>query len=87
MRMRMAHRFVEWDGWEEGLAESMLGSEEFEEDWVKEGVCEEETGVLSPSLDSSNAPVLTVDDVAAIVAAPANGAKPRPGEGGGGGGG
>ncbi|KAK1217533.1 hypothetical protein PQX77_019822 [Marasmius sp. AFHP31] len=35
MRLRMAHRFVEWDGWEEGLVESMLGSEEFEEDWFK----------------------------------------------------
>ncbi|KAK1223454.1 hypothetical protein PQX77_013674 [Marasmius sp. AFHP31] len=36
MRLKMAHRFVEWDGWEEGIAESMLGSEEFEEDWLKE---------------------------------------------------
>ncbi|ESK87067.1 phosphotransferase family protein [Moniliophthora roreri MCA 2997] len=53
MRMRMAHRCVEWDGWEEGLAESMLGAEEFEDDWFKEGVCEEEAGVLSPPLDSS----------------------------------
>ncbi|KAK1217524.1 hypothetical protein PQX77_019813 [Marasmius sp. AFHP31] len=35
MRLRMARRFVEWDGWEEGMAESMLGSEEFEEDWFK----------------------------------------------------
>ncbi|KAK1219971.1 hypothetical protein PQX77_017286 [Marasmius sp. AFHP31] len=31
----MAHQFVEWDGWEEGMAESMLGLEEFEEDWFK----------------------------------------------------
>ncbi|KAK1216240.1 hypothetical protein PQX77_021137 [Marasmius sp. AFHP31] len=36
MRLRMARRFVEWDGWGEGLAESTLGSEEFEEDWLKE---------------------------------------------------
>jgi hypothetical protein len=29
----MAHRFVEWDGWEEGLVDSILGPEEHEEDW------------------------------------------------------
>ncbi|KAJ3863324.1 hypothetical protein EV359DRAFT_43376 [Lentinula novae-zelandiae] len=33
MRLRMAHRFIEWDGWEEGLANSMLGEEEHEESW------------------------------------------------------
>uniref|UniRef100_A0A0W0F3E4 Aminoglycoside phosphotransferase domain-containing protein n=1 Tax=Moniliophthora roreri TaxID=221103 RepID=A0A0W0F3E4_MONRR len=84
MRMRMAHRCVEWDGWEEGLAESMLGAEEFEDDWFKEGVCEEEAGVLSPPLDSS-APALSVHDTAVTVATPTNGIKPREGEGGGGG--
>lgn len=30
----MAHRFIEWDGWEEGLAESILGPEEAEDDWL-----------------------------------------------------
>ena len=34
-RLRMAHRCVEWDGWEEGLVESILGPEEQEEDWFK----------------------------------------------------
>ncbi|KDQ60403.1 hypothetical protein JAAARDRAFT_32800 [Jaapia argillacea MUCL 33604] len=34
-RMRMAHRCAEWDGWEEGLVESILGPEEEEEDWFK----------------------------------------------------
>ncbi|KIK70042.1 hypothetical protein GYMLUDRAFT_213098 [Collybiopsis luxurians FD-317 M1] len=33
MRLRMAHRFIEWDGWEEGLANSTLGEEENEESW------------------------------------------------------
>ncbi|KAJ7773833.1 hypothetical protein B0H16DRAFT_1450648 [Mycena metata] len=33
MRLRMAHRVVEWDGWEEGLVESILGPEELEEEW------------------------------------------------------
>ncbi len=32
----MAHRCIEWDGWEEGLVDSMLGPEEQEEDWFKE---------------------------------------------------
>lgn len=34
-RLRMAHRCIEWDGWEEGLVESMLGSEDQEEDWFQ----------------------------------------------------
>ena len=34
-RLRMAHRCVEWDGWEEGLVESILGPEEQEDDWFK----------------------------------------------------
>ncbi|KAJ7096606.1 hypothetical protein B0H15DRAFT_962675, partial [Mycena belliarum] len=53
MRLRMAHRVVEWDGWEEGLVESILGPEEVEEEWFidheHEGVaCDEddEDGVL-----------------------------------------
>ncbi|KAL0576128.1 hypothetical protein V5O48_005846 [Marasmius crinis-equi] len=48
MRLRMAHRFVEWDGWEEGLAESMLGTEEFEEDWFKEAEPHLDSALLSP---------------------------------------
>ncbi|OBZ77771.1 hypothetical protein A0H81_02388 [Grifola frondosa] len=32
-RLRMAHRCIEWDGWEEGLVESILGPEEQEDDW------------------------------------------------------
>ena len=34
-RLRMAHRCIEWDGWEEGLVGSILGPEEQEEDWFK----------------------------------------------------
>jgi len=33
---RMAHRCIEWDGWEEGLIESILGPEDQEDDWFKE---------------------------------------------------
>ena len=32
----MAHRCVEWDGWEEGLFDSILGSGEQEEEWFTE---------------------------------------------------
>lgn len=32
----MAHRYIEWDGWEEGLADSILGSEDMEDEWLKE---------------------------------------------------
>jgi len=32
-RLRMAHRCAEWDGWEEGLVDSILGPEEFENEW------------------------------------------------------
>ena len=35
-RLRMAHRCAEWDGWEEGLVDSILGSEELEHEWYKE---------------------------------------------------
>ena len=35
-RLRMAHRCIEWDGWEEGLVESILGPEDEEDDWFKE---------------------------------------------------
>ncbi|THH32577.1 hypothetical protein EUX98_g1626 [Antrodiella citrinella] len=33
VRMRMAHRCAEWDGWEEGLVDSILGPEDQEDDW------------------------------------------------------
>jgi hypothetical protein len=32
----MAHRCVEWDGWEEGLLDSILGPVEQEEEWFKD---------------------------------------------------
>lgn len=47
----MAHRCVEWDGWEEGLAESILGSEETEEDWCHEIASSE---LLSPTIPGSS---------------------------------
>lgn len=36
-RLRMAHRCAEWDGWEEGLVDSILGPEDFEAEWLKHG--------------------------------------------------
>jgi hypothetical protein len=32
----MVHRCAEWDGWEEGLVDSLLGSEEDEEGWFRD---------------------------------------------------
>lgn len=34
--LRHAHRCAEWDGWEEGLVDSILGPEDQEEDWIGE---------------------------------------------------
>ena len=34
--LRHAHRCAEWDGWEEGLVESILGPEDQEEEWIRE---------------------------------------------------
>jgi len=35
-QLRHAHRCAEWDGWEEGLVESILGPEDQEDDWMRE---------------------------------------------------
>ncbi|THH09625.1 hypothetical protein EW146_g8639, partial [Bondarzewia mesenterica] len=42
--LRLAHRCVEWDGWEEGLVESILGPAEQEDEWVREALAEAECG-------------------------------------------
>jgi len=39
----MAHRCVEWDGWEEGLVDSILGPEEFEHEWYQVSSMNQET--------------------------------------------
>jgi hypothetical protein len=62
--LRHAHRCAEWDGWEEGLVESILGPEDQEEeDWLREArrialttgpSCsdgEEDAGDACPSVD------------------------------------
>lgn len=33
VRLRLAHRCAEWDGWEEGLVDSILGLPEVEDEW------------------------------------------------------
>ncbi|KAG1763292.1 hypothetical protein EDD22DRAFT_887499 [Suillus occidentalis] len=50
-RLRMAHRCVEWDGWEEGLVDSILGPEETEDEWFKDAEC------TADALSASSAPV------------------------------
>lgn len=53
-RLRLAHRCVEWDGWEEGLVDSILEPEEHEEEWFKDvDSTSEGSEVLSaPSYDN-----------------------------------
>lgn len=53
MRLRMAHRFVEWDGWEEGLADSTLGEEEHEDSWFAETECVDWSTMTSPPITAS----------------------------------
>lgn len=52
----MAHRFVEWDGWEEGLIDSILGPEEHDEDWLKDGDLDVIHGLTSPPVPEINSP-------------------------------
>lgn len=51
-RLRMAHRFIEWDGWEEGLVESILGPEEDEDDWLKDTSEDYDSGYGRSNCDS-----------------------------------
>ncbi|KAH9049328.1 hypothetical protein EDB84DRAFT_1433717 [Lactarius hengduanensis] len=62
VHLRHAHRCAEWDGWEEGLVESILGPEDQDEDWVREARRiarttgpgsdgEEDVGDACPSVD------------------------------------
>jgi hypothetical protein len=51
-RLRMAHRCIEWDGWEEGLVESILGPEDQEDDWFNEW---EESNLGSPAVTNPEA--------------------------------
>lgn len=60
-RLRLAHRCVEWDGWEEGLVESILGPEEHEEEWFKDVESTVE-GSEVPSASSYNGKVCVESD-------------------------
>ncbi|KAF5350778.1 hypothetical protein D9758_010343 [Tetrapyrgos nigripes] len=65
MKLRMAHRFAEWDGWEEGLVNSMIGEEEHEDEWFKEIV--ERSDVSSPLPDAHGGGIgLLVNDSSGI---------------------
>lgn len=51
----MAHRCAEWDGWEEGLVESILGPEDVEEEWFREVDPKADIdGLATPPLDSAD---------------------------------
>ncbi|KAH7912620.1 hypothetical protein BJ138DRAFT_1060680 [Hygrophoropsis aurantiaca] len=58
-RLRMAHRCAEWDGWEEGLVDSILGPEETEDEWFKEAdSAVEDSEIPSVPVDES---ILAID--------------------------
>ncbi|KII84602.1 hypothetical protein PLICRDRAFT_179412 [Plicaturopsis crispa FD-325 SS-3] len=65
-RLRMAHRFVEWDGWEEGLIDTILGPEDEEEEWFKDVDADADhvlcagSPPLSKSSDSEESPVESI---------------------------
>jgi hypothetical protein len=50
----MAHRCVEWDGWEEGLVGSILGPEGQEEEWFRDLNSQVPGMVPSPGLSESS---------------------------------
>jgi hypothetical protein len=52
-RLRMAHRFVEWDGWEEGLIDTILGPEDDEDRWLtKENEADGDDDVFHGAVNS-----------------------------------
>ena len=66
--LRHAHRCAEWDGWEEGLVESILGPEDQEEEWIGEAhhaVVALATAPDNPSEDEEGdaCPSAVVDDL------------------------
>jgi hypothetical protein len=70
-RLRMAHRCIEWDGWEEGLVDSILGPEELEAEWDKFDPLHPISGRSGDSsCPSPSSPVLDVIDNANGNAAP-----------------
>lgn len=58
----MAHRCIEWDGWEEGLVGSILGPEDEEDDWFKEW---EEPNMDSPTV--ANPGMYGLDSIASKI--------------------
>lgn len=50
--LRHAHRCAEWDGWEEGLVESILGPEDQQDDWIREA--DSVAVATAPDNDSSD---------------------------------
>ncbi|KAH9477557.1 hypothetical protein JR316_0009779 [Psilocybe cubensis] len=54
-RLRLAHRCAEWDGWEEGLVESILGPEELEEEWFMTGRSADVLSAAHPAVSSPGA--------------------------------
>lgn len=59
----MAHRCAEWDGWEEGLVDGILGAEEFESEWFEmEEEEDPDCADNEPPADESESPTLVADE-------------------------
>ncbi|RDB27484.1 hypothetical protein Hypma_003863 [Hypsizygus marmoreus] len=76
-KLRLAHRFVEWDGWEEGLVDHIIGPEEHDEDWFKDVDTSARHGLVSPPVHdyhygsyNSSAPNVLLSTVTRRAAAP-----------------
>ncbi|KAA1473091.1 hypothetical protein DENSPDRAFT_839519 [Dentipellis sp. KUC8613] len=74
--LRLAHRCVEWDGWEEGLVESIVGPADQQDDWIREAKADAERGARSAIVGSAalhashfsddedgDSPIASVDDI------------------------
>lgn len=72
-RLRLAHRCAEWDGWEEGLVDSILGPVEHEEEWFKDVESTVE-GSEVPSAPSYDGKVCFESDASCGTSEPSSGA-------------
>ena len=81
--LRLAHRCVEWDGWEEGLVASILGAEEHEDTWARDALADAAAAAAAAAaavgIESAGATVMAT--AAATVTASRGGGFESEGEG------
>ncbi|KAL1659093.1 hypothetical protein GGF50DRAFT_120214 [Schizophyllum commune] len=83
-RLRLAHRCVEWDGWEEGLVDTILGPEDAEEEWYKdtegEGLEGSTTAAFSPAPEPAGQEYGHFGQLGAVASEPPLPLLPRQGD-------